>query len=171
MGEIAKRPCARLALHADVGPDPGVAADRHPAVSARVADLGGKKAAGTLQRPSFGELFCPELRRTTIVTTIMFAVQLRRGVRRDPADSADRAGRAGSEGGDRRQAVPEEAASRRRASACVGKIQELGGLMGRFLLAFLAVRIVSRRVAAAGVPGAGPDPRAADLRVRAAARA
>ena len=32
-----------------------------------------KKAAGTLKRPSFGELFRPEFRRTTIVTTIMMA--------------------------------------------------------------------------------------------------
>ncbi len=32
-----------------------------------------KRAAGTLQRPSFAELFSPKLKRTTIVTTIMFA--------------------------------------------------------------------------------------------------
>ncbi len=32
-----------------------------------------KRAAGTLRRPSIGELFRPELRRTTIVTTLMFA--------------------------------------------------------------------------------------------------
>src|SRR5262249_10267835 len=32
-----------------------------------------KKKAGTLKRPSFGELFQPALRRTTIVTTLMFA--------------------------------------------------------------------------------------------------
>ena len=32
-----------------------------------------KKAAGTLKRPSIGELFAPDLRRTTIVTTLMFA--------------------------------------------------------------------------------------------------
>lgn len=31
-----------------------------------------KREAGTLKRPSIGELFSPELRRTTIVTTIMF---------------------------------------------------------------------------------------------------
>ena len=33
-----------------------------------------KKAAGTLGRPSIAALFAPELRRTTIVTTIMFAM-------------------------------------------------------------------------------------------------
>src|SRR6185436_1324767 len=32
-----------------------------------------KRAAGTLRRPSIGELFSPELARTTIVTTIIFA--------------------------------------------------------------------------------------------------
>ncbi len=31
-----------------------------------------KKAAGTLKRPSISELFSPQLRRTTIVTTLMF---------------------------------------------------------------------------------------------------
>ena len=33
-----------------------------------------KKAAGTLKRPSIAALFAPELRRTTIVTTVMFAM-------------------------------------------------------------------------------------------------
>ncbi len=32
-----------------------------------------KKLAGTLKRPRFGELFAPELRRTTIVTTLLSA--------------------------------------------------------------------------------------------------
>ena len=35
-----------------------------------------KKLAGTLRRPSIAELFSPALRRTTIVTTIMFACSL-----------------------------------------------------------------------------------------------
>ena len=33
-----------------------------------------KKEAGTLKRPSIAALFAPALRRTTIVTTIMFAM-------------------------------------------------------------------------------------------------
>ena len=33
-----------------------------------------KKQAGTLKRPSIAALFSPELRRTTIVTTVMFAM-------------------------------------------------------------------------------------------------
>src|SRR3954471_15946897 len=35
-----------------------------------------RKAAGTLRRPSIGELFSPALRRTTIVSTAMFACSL-----------------------------------------------------------------------------------------------
>jgi MFS family permease len=35
-----------------------------------------KKAAGTLRRPSIAELFAPAYRRTTVVTTIMFACSL-----------------------------------------------------------------------------------------------
>jgi hypothetical protein len=39
--------CARgLALHADVGRDPGAAAHHHPAVPARVADLGSRRSGG-----------------------------------------------------------------------------------------------------------------------------
>ena len=33
-----------------------------------------KKAAGTLKRPSLAAIFSPELRQTTIVTTLMFAM-------------------------------------------------------------------------------------------------
>ena len=33
-----------------------------------------KRAAGTLQRPSIAELFAPQYRRTTLVTTLMFAM-------------------------------------------------------------------------------------------------
>src|SRR5690606_30018362 len=32
-----------------------------------------RRESGTLKRPSIGELFSPELRRTTVVTTLMFA--------------------------------------------------------------------------------------------------
>ena len=32
-----------------------------------------RKAAGTLKRPSLAAIFSPELRKTTIVTTLMFA--------------------------------------------------------------------------------------------------
>ena len=112
-----------------------------------------KKAAGTLKRPSIGELFAPKLRRTTIVTTLMFAcsfgaafgaiqqipqivpalpeVQARvaSGTKDLPAPAADAA---------RGKIVQGTAAE-------VTKIQEYGGLAGRLLLAILATVIVSRR--------------------------
>ena len=49
-----------------------------------------KKKAGTLRRPSLAELFRPEFRTTTIITTFDVRVQLRRGVRGDPAYSPHR---------------------------------------------------------------------------------
>ena len=54
----SRRPRA-VALHADLRAHPGDPADRHPAVPARVAGLGGEGTAGTLVRPSFAELFQP----------------------------------------------------------------------------------------------------------------
>ena len=64
----------RLALHADVRPDPGHPADPHPAVPAGIAGLaseeGGRHAASGRASPSCSRR---QLRRTTIVTTLMFA--------------------------------------------------------------------------------------------------
>ena len=105
-----------------------------------------KKDAGTLKRPSFGELFAPQLRRTTIITTIMLALSFGAAFRRDPANAADRAGDARGGGGQTRQAGAgsKRKLNRRRPSG-YAKVQELGGLVGRFALAMLAVRILSRR--------------------------
>lgn len=96
-----------------------------------------KKAAGTLRRPSLGEIFAPALRRTTIVTTLMFACAY------------------GAAFGAIQQlpqivpGLPEvQPLPRPQQQTIVGTvqtIQEIGGLVGRFLLAFLAVRILSRR--------------------------
>jgi hypothetical protein len=96
-----------------------------------------KKAAGTLKRPSFGELFRPEFLRTTIVTTIMMACvygaafgaiqQLPRIVPGLPEVR-----------GLARPAIEQTVSA-------VQYFQEIGGLAGRVLLAFLAIRIVSRR--------------------------
>ena len=64
-----------VALHADVGRDPGDPADPDPAVPAGVAGLAAEEARpARCKRPSIAALFSPELRRTTIVTTIMFAM-------------------------------------------------------------------------------------------------
>ncbi|HZN11856.1 MAG TPA: MFS transporter [Blastocatellia bacterium] len=96
-----------------------------------------KKRAGTLQRPSLAAIFSPGLRRTTIVTTLMFACSY------------------GAAFGAIQQlpqivpGLPEVQGLQRPAQqtvvGTVQTIQEVGGLVGRFLLAFLAVRILSRR--------------------------
>jgi MFS family permease len=105
-----------------------------------------RRASGQLRRPSFLALFSPELRRTTIATTIVFACaygaafggiqQIRQivpGVPDVKAAIAD-------------MPPPEQRQYEGETAAFVGEIQELGGLTGRILLAFLAVRIVSRRL-------------------------
>lgn len=104
-----------------------------------------KRLAGELQRPSFAELFSPAFRRTTIVSTIVFACaygaafgaiqQIRQIVPGVPDVHAEIAG----------MAPPARAQHEAETAAFVGEIQELGGLAGRILLAILAVRIVSRK--------------------------
>jgi len=96
-----------------------------------------KKAAGTLKRPSFAELFDFRFRRTTIVTTIMMACAygaafgaIQQMPRIVPGLPAVR--------GLDRTAVEQ-------AVGAVQTYQEIGGLLGRILLAFLAARIVSRQ--------------------------
>jgi len=95
------------------------------------------KAAGTLKRPSFAELFQPALLRTTIVTCLMFAFaygaafgaiqHLPRIVPGLPGVSNLK--------------VP----AQQQMVSKVQATQEFGGLIGRIALAFLAVKIVSRR--------------------------
>lgn len=97
-----------------------------------------KKAAGTLRRPSVAALFAPEFRRTTIVTTIMFACSFGAAfgaIQQMPQQIAPGLS-------DVRTLPP---AARQQAVAAVQWYQEMGGLVGRILLALLAVRIVSRR--------------------------
>ena len=96
-----------------------------------------KKRAGTLKRPSFAELFRPEFRRTTLVTTLMFACSY--GAAFGAIQHIPRI-------------VPglKQVASLARPAqeqiiSTVQLFQETGGLAGRVLLAFLAVRILSRR--------------------------
>ncbi len=73
-------------------------------------------------------------------------LQLWRGLWGDPANAANRARRAGGQSGRRRTSrFPRPKEIGQKFAATVGTIQEIGGLVGRILLAFLAVRIVSRR--------------------------
>ena len=115
-----------------------------------------KKMTGTLKRPSLAEIFSPELRRVTIVTTLMFAMSygaafgaiqhmprivpstpnvapmtISRPMPPDPAGAA--AWRA------------EVGRLKARVAADVQWWQEIGGLAGRTILAMLLLVIVSRR--------------------------
>jgi MFS family permease len=119
-----------------------------------------KKEAGTLKRPSFGELFQPALLRTTVVTTLIFACsygaafgaiqQLPQIVPGLPeVKAAETAAQAAVKEKNPNATPPQLAGAAAGArEKIVGKVQlaqEIGGLVGRTLLAFLAVRIVSRR--------------------------
>ena len=104
-----------------------------------------KKAAGTLMRPSIRELFSPSLRRTTVVTTLMFACNygaafgaLQHTPRMVPSLPQVQLLTAG-------KPVVEQRRIEQSVAAEVNGFQEIGGLAGRFLLAILAVFIVSRR--------------------------
>jgi len=123
-----------------------------------------KKKAGTLKRPSLWELLAPRFRRTTLLTTFMVACsygiafgaiqqvpQIVPGLPEVKADvgaafKANQNELKGLEG-------PQLAQKKREiASPVQGKTagqlqlaQEVGGLLGRFLLAMLVVGIVSRQ--------------------------
>ena len=136
-----------------------------------------KKAAGSLRRPSFRELFSPALVRSTVMTTLVFAAsygiafgaiqQLPQilGAQLLPADKGGPKGHAAMIAVARK--AQEEAVvgaksagktlppARLKAVAgnasdeAVAKVtiwQEIGGLVGRVLLAFAALRIMSRRL-------------------------
>lgn len=94
-----------------------------------------KKEAGTLKRPSFGELFQPKYRTTTLITALMFACSygaafgaIQHIPRIVPGLVADL-----------------DRVAQQQVVSSVQFFQEIGGLMGRFVLAFLVVRILSRR--------------------------
>lgn len=96
-----------------------------------------KKQAGTLKRPSIVELFQPAYRRTTLVTTLMFACSY--GAAFGAIQHVPRIvpGLPTVRDLDKRE-------QEKKASEVQGW-QEVGGLLGRFALAGLALVIVSRR--------------------------
>ena len=126
-----------------------------------------KKQAGTLRRPSFGELFgTRELRHVTLITTLMFACsygvafgaiqQIQHivpGLTEVQEDVKEKV--AAVAASPEMQAKPPAeqerlkklavVKTRQGTAADVTKVQEVGGLIGRFLLAALAVAIVARR--------------------------
>jgi MFS family permease len=123
-----------------------------------------KKEAGTLRRPSFAQLFAPDLRKTTIVTAIGFACTLGaafgsiqqmpqivpglKEVQEKATAAREKALAAAKE-----QGVADEAIVKARAgaaAAAVGqktaaeytKVQEIGGLAGRCLMALALANVV-----------------------------
>ena len=129
-----------------------------------------KRKAGQLKRPSIAELFSPELARTTIVTTLVFAASYgiafgaiqqlpqilgapNRGHVAVLAEGRAARQQAVAEAQAAGQPAPPEQRLRQLAvnatDQTVARVtfwQEMGGLMGRFALAMLAVAIVSRRL-------------------------
>jgi MFS family permease len=112
-----------------------------------------KKAAGTLKRPSIAALFSPELRTTTLVTTVMFAAsygvafgalqqmpQLVPGI-----DTFKAQAKQATEGKTEIEAKKITGRMRTEKAADYTKAQEFGGLAGRFSLALLVVAFASRR--------------------------
>lgn len=96
-----------------------------------------KKLAGTLRRPSFAELFHPSFRRTTIVTVVMMAAAYAAAfgaIQQTPRIVPGLA---------EVRTLPRPA--QEQIVSGVQSFQEFGGLMGRILLAYLAIHIVSRR--------------------------
>jgi MFS family permease len=120
-----------------------------------------KKESGTLKRASIAELFSPALFRTTVVTTIMFAMsygaafgaiqQLPQivGGLADVKALADKKAEAVPDAPDAEVTKKKRMAARKqveqKTASNYTKVQEVGGLIGRFLLAVLALRIVSRK--------------------------
>ena len=133
-----------------------------------------KRAAGVLKRPSIAELFSPELIRTTVVTTLVFAASYgiafgaiqqlpqiigavitptsERGHKEIIATAKAAVGKAAADA--KAAGRPELTPPQRRqlagnasdaAVAKVSSMQELGGLVGRVIFAVLATMIVSRR--------------------------
>ncbi|MBI1839772.1 MAG: MFS transporter [Verrucomicrobia bacterium] len=125
-----------------------------------------KKDAGQLKRPSLAELFSPELCRTTIVTMLLFAAsygvafgaiqhlpQILPGhadikqVAKAAQDKLVEEAKAAGKPVPAPRALAQAAAKANEENvAGVQLWQEIGGLAGRFILAVLAVQIVSRRV-------------------------
>ncbi len=96
-----------------------------------------KKDAGTLKRPHFSELFQPAYRRTTIVTSLLFACAYGAAfgaIQQAPQITPGL-----------REVVSMAPQVRGETVAKVQQMQEWGGLAGRIALALLAVVIVSRR--------------------------
>ncbi len=117
-----------------------------------------KRRSGTLKRPSLAELFQPRLRRTTLVTTAMFAMAygaafgaIQHVPRIIPGlaevkSAAREASVKATEGQpeDQKRRLGAQASRRveQGVAAKVTKVQELGGLLGRAVMAVMAVSML-----------------------------
>ena len=104
-----------------------------------------RKLAGTLARPSIGALFAPDLRRVTIVSTLMFAMAY--GAAFGAIQQVPQIVPGLPEVREATQALaPQQAALvTQHIAANVTKVQEVGGLAGRVILAYLAVLALRRQ--------------------------
>jgi MFS family permease len=96
-----------------------------------------KRAAGTIKRPSLAAIFSPELRRTTIITTLLFACAYGAAfgaIQQMPRIVPGLA-----------ELTPLAPPARAAVAGEVQWWQEVGGLAGRVALALLVLAIVSRR--------------------------
>lgn len=124
-----------------------------------------KRESGTLRRPNLAELFGPQLRKTTIVTTLAFATTFGLafgaiqqnpqilGGHKEVLQQVDAAQtklkeQAAAEGREvtARELGQVKGNTTDKIVAGVQGWQEIGGLAGRVLLAILAVQILSRRM-------------------------
>jgi hypothetical protein len=129
-----------------------------------------KKRAGTLRRPRFAELFSPELRRTTLVTTILSAcgyaaafgalqltplqiVSAQPDLAAHEREVGELAAKAKATAGTAEHAAVEAQLAQKRKEAAqatrekggnIQRWQEIGGLTGRILLAVLLTILPSR---------------------------
>jgi MFS family permease len=128
-----------------------------------------KRAAGQLRRPSIRELFSPALARTTLVTTIVFAASYgiafgaiqqlpqilgapNRGHVEIVAQANAARARVVADAAAKGQPAPPEPRLRQvaanatdQAVATVSSMQEMGGLLGRAVFAFIAAWAITRR--------------------------
>ncbi len=119
-----------------------------------------KKLDGTLKRPSFGELFAPALRRTTIATTILSACgyaaafgalqltppQIVQGVPEVTATAADYDAKikGATTPAEKKDLGEAKAKAMQDYVGGIQRWQEIGGLTGRVLLALLVLVVPSR---------------------------
>lgn len=121
-----------------------------------------KRESGTLKRASIAQLFSPELRRATIMTTLVFASsygiafgalqqlpQILPGHADVKAVAEKAQAKVKEAAGDKPVPPPKLKAAGAKATedivANVQSYQEIGGMVGRIMLAVLALYVVSRR--------------------------